>query len=48
MEAMKMEHTLCAPARGTIKAYLCLAGEQVQEGVALVDFEVAQTLPATG
>ncbi|AXQ31661.1 acetyl/propionyl/methylcrotonyl-CoA carboxylase subunit alpha [Solimonas sp. K1W22B-7] len=41
MEAMKMEHTLCAPARGTVKAFLCTAGEQVKDGVELVDFEAA-------
>jgi 3-methylcrotonyl-CoA carboxylase alpha subunit len=39
MEAMKMEHTLCAPEKGTVRAYLCQVGEQVDEGVALVDFD---------
>jgi 3-methylcrotonyl-CoA carboxylase alpha subunit len=39
MEAMKMEHTLLAPAAGTVKAFLCAAGEQVREGAALVEFE---------
>ena len=41
MEAMKMEHTLCAPSRGTVKAFFCAAGEQVKDGVELVDFEAA-------
>jgi 3-methylcrotonyl-CoA carboxylase alpha subunit len=39
MEAMKMEHTLRAPEKGTVRAYLCEVGEQVDEGVALVDFD---------
>ena len=42
MEAMKMEHTLSAPARGTVKAYLCSAGEQVADGAELVEFEPAE------
>ncbi|MFN6998296.1 MAG: acetyl/propionyl/methylcrotonyl-CoA carboxylase subunit alpha, partial [Aquincola tertiaricarbonis] len=41
MEAMKMEHTLTAPANGTVKAYRCAPGEQVADGVELVEFEVA-------
>ena len=41
LEAMKMEHTICAPADGTVKAFLCSEGEQVTEGVELVDFEHA-------
>lgn len=40
MEAMKMEHTLCAPAKGCVVEYLCKAGEQVLEGVALIDFKI--------
>ena len=39
MEAMKMEHTLTAPANGTVKAFRCAPGEQVADGVELVDFE---------
>ncbi|MFN3713323.1 MAG: acetyl/propionyl/methylcrotonyl-CoA carboxylase subunit alpha [Alcanivoracaceae bacterium] len=38
MEAMKMEHTLRAPADGTIQALLASAGEQVSEGALLADF----------
>ncbi|MEQ8495864.1 MAG: biotin/lipoyl-containing protein, partial [Gammaproteobacteria bacterium] len=40
-EAMKMEHTICAPADGVVKAFHCTEGEQVTEGVELVDFEHA-------
>ncbi len=41
LEAMKMEHTLQAPADGTVKGYRCKAGEQVGDGVILVDFEAS-------
>jgi 3-methylcrotonyl-CoA carboxylase alpha subunit len=40
IEAMKMEHTLCAPAKGSVRAYRAAVGEQIQEGAQLVDFEV--------
>lgn len=39
LEAMKMEHTLQAPADGTVKGYRAAAGEQVGDGAVLVDFE---------
>jgi 3-methylcrotonyl-CoA carboxylase alpha subunit len=39
MEAMKMEHTLHAPADGRVSAYHYRAGDQVVEGVDLLDFE---------
>ena len=39
MEAMKMEHTLTAPAKGKVRAFLCKAGDLVQGGADLVDFE---------
>jgi 3-methylcrotonyl-CoA carboxylase alpha subunit len=39
MEAMKMEHTLCAPSRGKVRAFLCSAGDLVQGGAALFEFE---------
>jgi 3-methylcrotonyl-CoA carboxylase alpha subunit len=42
MEAMKMEHTLSAPADGIVTALRYAVGEQVAEGEALLDFEVAQ------
>ena len=41
LEAMKMEHTICAPADGTVQAFYFEAGEQVTEGAELVDFEHA-------
>jgi 3-methylcrotonyl-CoA carboxylase alpha subunit len=41
LEAMKMEHTICAPADGTIKAFHFTVGEQVTDGAELVDFEAA-------
>ena len=39
LEAMKMEHTLAAPADGTVKAVRYGVGEQVVEGAELVEFE---------
>ncbi|WP_205204012.1 acetyl/propionyl/methylcrotonyl-CoA carboxylase subunit alpha [Azonexus hydrophilus] len=39
LEAMKMEHTITAPAVGTLKAFCYAAGEQVADGAALVEFE---------
>ncbi len=39
LEAMKMEHTITAPAAGTVKAFCYAAGEQVADGAALVEFE---------
>ena len=39
LEAMKMEHTICAPATGTVKAFRYAVGEQVTDGAELVDFE---------
>jgi 3-methylcrotonyl-CoA carboxylase alpha subunit len=41
LEAMKMEHTIVAPAAGTVLAIECTVGEQVREGVELVDFEAS-------
>jgi len=41
LEAMKMEHTLPAPADGTVKGYRAKAGDQVGDGAVLVDFEAA-------
>ena len=38
LEAMKMEHTITAPAAGTVKAFCYAAGEQVADGAALVEF----------
>jgi 3-methylcrotonyl-CoA carboxylase alpha subunit len=42
MEAMKMEHTLRAPARGRVARYLCAAGDFVAEGAALLEFEAEE------
>jgi 3-methylcrotonyl-CoA carboxylase alpha subunit len=39
LEAMKMEHTLRAPAAGRVKALKCAVGDFVQEGTELADFE---------
>ena len=41
LEAMKMEHTLKAPAAGTLKAYHYAVGDQVTDGAELVEFEAA-------
>jgi 3-methylcrotonyl-CoA carboxylase alpha subunit len=40
LEAMKMEHTIAAPARGRVAAIRCKAGDPVVEGADLIDFEV--------
>ena len=39
LEAMKMEHTIVAPGDGTVGAIHFDAGDQVEEGAQLVDFE---------
>ena len=39
LEAMKMEHTLTAPSDGTVKRVMFAVGEQVAEGVELIEFE---------
>jgi len=39
LEAMKMEHTLTAPAEGKVKSVRYGVGEQVPEGAELVEFE---------
>jgi acetyl/propionyl-CoA carboxylase alpha subunit len=41
VEAMKMEHAIKAPTQGTVRAVLCAAGDQVERGQPLVDFEPA-------
>jgi len=38
MEAMKMEHTIVAPADGTVDEILYRVGEQVDEGAKLARF----------
>jgi 3-methylcrotonyl-CoA carboxylase alpha subunit len=39
LEAMKMEHTITAPADGVVKEVHFAAGEQVPEGAALITLE---------
>jgi 3-methylcrotonyl-CoA carboxylase alpha subunit len=39
MEAMKMEHTVIAPQRGLVKSFRFAVGDQVSDGVELVEFE---------
>jgi 3-methylcrotonyl-CoA carboxylase alpha subunit len=39
LEAMKMEHSIRAPAAGTVRAFHYTVGEQVADGVELVEFE---------
>ncbi len=39
LEAMKMEHTINAPAAGTVKAFRFAVGDQVGDGDELVEFE---------
>jgi len=39
LEAMKMEHTVRAPADGRLKALRCAVGDVLQEGAELADFE---------
>ncbi len=39
LEAMKMEHTTCAPADGICEAFKVALGEQVAEGTELVQFK---------
>jgi 3-methylcrotonyl-CoA carboxylase alpha subunit len=42
MEAMKMEHTLRAPADGIVTALLASIGEQVSEGTVLAEFTASE------
>ncbi|MCC7461726.1 MAG: ATP-grasp domain-containing protein [Gammaproteobacteria bacterium] len=39
LEAMKMEHTISAPAAGIVLGVECAIGDQVREGVQLVNFQ---------
>jgi 3-methylcrotonyl-CoA carboxylase alpha subunit len=41
MEAMKMEHTIAAPANGTVEDLLYAVGDQVAEGAQLLAFKAA-------
>ncbi|MCW8952606.1 MAG: hypothetical protein OQK23_07795 [Rhodospirillales bacterium] len=42
LEAMKMEHTITAPADGTVAAIHFAAGDQVDDGAELLSFEVVE------
>jgi 3-methylcrotonyl-CoA carboxylase alpha subunit len=42
MEAMKMEHTIRAPAAGTVQAFYYQPGDLVDGGAELVDFSAAE------
>jgi 3-methylcrotonyl-CoA carboxylase alpha subunit len=46
MEAMKMEHTIAAPADGIVETLLYRVGDQVAEGAALVGFAASAPAPA--
>ena len=48
LEAMKMEHTLCAPADGVCEAFNAAVGEQVTEGSELVQFAPAPPVAESG
>jgi len=39
LEAMKMEHTINAPASGLVKSYCFAVGDQVSDGFELVEFQ---------
>ena len=39
MEAMKMEHTICAPRDGRVREFYFQAGDQVGGGEELLEFE---------
>ncbi len=41
MEAMKMEHTIAAPAKGTVEELLYAVGDQVADGAQLLAFAIA-------
>jgi len=42
LEAMKMEHTISAPRKGVVKVFHFAPGDQVTDGVELLDFEAAE------
>ena len=42
MEAMKMEHTIAAPADGEVQELLFAPGDQVTEGAELLKFKIAE------
>jgi 3-methylcrotonyl-CoA carboxylase alpha subunit len=48
LEAMKMEHTLSAPADGTVASVRYAAGDLVEEGVELIDFAAGAAAEGAG
>jgi 3-methylcrotonyl-CoA carboxylase alpha subunit len=42
IEAMKMEHTVAAPADGVVEAVRFAVGDQVEEGTELIAFAAAE------
>jgi 3-methylcrotonyl-CoA carboxylase alpha subunit len=46
IEAMKMEHTISAPRRGTVRQLYFSKGEQVAEGAQLLEFEPEEAVKA--
>jgi 3-methylcrotonyl-CoA carboxylase alpha subunit len=46
IEAMKMEHTISAPKRGTVRQIYFRKGEQVAEGAHLLEFEPQEAVKA--
>jgi len=46
LEAMKMEHTLCAPAAGRVSELLYAVGDQVSEGAELLRIEALEDASA--
>jgi 3-methylcrotonyl-CoA carboxylase alpha subunit len=48
IEAMKMEHTIAAPAEGAVARVLFARGDQVQEGDMLFQFEATNPPPRAG
>jgi 3-methylcrotonyl-CoA carboxylase alpha subunit len=45
IEAMKMEHTMAAPADGIVEAVRCAVGEQVEEGAELIALAAPERRP---
>jgi 3-methylcrotonyl-CoA carboxylase alpha subunit len=43
LEAMKMEHTIAAPADGTVENVYYAVGDQVEEGAELIGFKAAES-----
>ena len=46
LEAMKMEHAVCAPCAGTVSELQCHVGAQIPDGFTLVVIQPAQAAVA--